>query len=168
MKWRDNVRHDSRLRRLVSPAFSARRLTLTTRELTDTLLLVIAAGYDTTVNLIDSAVTALLAGPDQLAHVRAGRATWGDVVEETLRFATGCTSVSERRWRGRKAPPPWRASSIASRTSNWPCQRLTSSRSRASSATAMPRFPSASGRNDGDGHARLPPRFGVYVQLTTY
>ena len=33
--------------------------TLTERELTDTLLLVIAAGYETTINLLDSAVTAL-------------------------------------------------------------------------------------------------------------
>jgi hypothetical protein len=36
---------------------------LTERELIDTLLLVIAAGYETTVNLIDSAITALLADP---------------------------------------------------------------------------------------------------------
>jgi cytochrome P450 len=58
---------------------------LTDRELADTLLLIIAAGYETTVNLIDNAITALLTDPDQVSHVRAGRATWGDVVEETLR-----------------------------------------------------------------------------------
>jgi 2-hydroxy-5-methyl-1-naphthoate 7-hydroxylase len=70
--------------------------TLTARELTDTLLLVIAAGYETTVNLIDSAVTALLAGPEQLAHVRAGRATWSDVVEEALRFAAPVSHMPMR------------------------------------------------------------------------
>lgn len=70
--------------------------TLTARELIDTLLLVIAAGYETTVNLIDSAVTALLADPGQLAHVRAGRATWGDVVEETLRFAAPVSHMPMR------------------------------------------------------------------------
>ncbi|MCF3172793.1 cytochrome P450 [Streptomyces sioyaensis] len=55
-------------------------------ELRDTLLLVITAGYETTVNLIDQAVAALLTHPEQLAHVRAGRAGWADVVEETLRL----------------------------------------------------------------------------------
>ncbi|MFD4370992.1 cytochrome P450 [Streptomyces sp. NPDC058486] len=54
-------------------------------ELADTLLLMISAGYETTVNVIDQAVTALLTHPEQLAHVRAGRVGWDDVVEETLR-----------------------------------------------------------------------------------
>ncbi|WP_399936744.1 cytochrome P450 [Streptomyces sp. BBFR25] len=54
-------------------------------ELRDTLLLMISAGYETTVNVIDQAVTALLTEPEQLSHLRAGRATWDDVVEETLR-----------------------------------------------------------------------------------
>ncbi|MGW2702316.1 cytochrome P450 family protein [Streptomyces sp. NPDC001340] len=60
---------------------------LTEQELLDTLLLVISAGYETTVNLLDQAVTALLTHPEQLAHVRAGRASWDDVIEETLRYA---------------------------------------------------------------------------------
>jgi 2-hydroxy-5-methyl-1-naphthoate 7-hydroxylase len=69
---------------------------LTERELTDTLLLVIAAGYETTVNLIDSAVTALLADPGQLARIREGDATWMDVVEETLRFAAPVSHMPMR------------------------------------------------------------------------
>ncbi|MCZ0990421.1 cytochrome P450 family protein [Streptomyces diastatochromogenes] len=60
---------------------------LTEQELLDTLLLVISAGYETTVNLIDQAVTALLTHPDQLAHVRGGRASWDAVIDETLRYA---------------------------------------------------------------------------------
>ncbi|WP_336049085.1 cytochrome P450 family protein [Streptomyces sp. CA2R101] len=58
---------------------------LSSAELRDTLLLMLAAGYETTVNVIDAAVTALLTDPQQLAHVRSGRYAWQDVVEETLR-----------------------------------------------------------------------------------
>lgn len=57
------------------------------KELLDTLLLIISAGYETTVNLLDQATTALLTDPGQLAHVRAGRASWDDVIEEALRYA---------------------------------------------------------------------------------
>lgn len=58
---------------------------LTEEELRDTLLLVVSAGYETTVNLIDNAIAALLTHPEQLALVRSGKAGWGDVVEEALR-----------------------------------------------------------------------------------
>ncbi|MET9404440.1 cytochrome P450 [Streptomyces sp. NPDC002935] len=58
---------------------------LSEQELLDTLVLMVSAGHETTVNLIDNAVHALLSRPEQLAHVREGRATWDDVVEETLR-----------------------------------------------------------------------------------
>ncbi|MGW0203717.1 cytochrome P450 family protein [Nonomuraea sp. NPDC003201] len=54
-------------------------------ELRDTMILMISAGYETTVNVIDQAVFAMLTSPDQLHLVRSGRATWEDVVEETLR-----------------------------------------------------------------------------------
>ncbi|MEU6526478.1 cytochrome P450 [Streptomyces sp. NPDC046924] len=57
----------------------------TDEELRDTLLLMISAGYETTVNVIDQAITALLTDPEQLGHLRAGRADWSDAVEETLR-----------------------------------------------------------------------------------
>ncbi|MEU6996017.1 cytochrome P450 [Streptomyces sp. NPDC046465] len=55
-------------------------------ELRDTLLLMISAGYETTVNVIDQAITQLLAHPDQLALLQAGKADWSDAVEETLRL----------------------------------------------------------------------------------
>ncbi|WP_244501160.1 cytochrome P450 family protein [Streptomyces sp. TP-A0874] len=58
---------------------------LTEQELIDTLLLVISAGHETTVNLLDNAVHALLTHPEQLALVRKGEVTWSDVIEETLR-----------------------------------------------------------------------------------
>ncbi|MFF4191978.1 cytochrome P450 [Nonomuraea sp. NPDC001831] len=54
-------------------------------ELRDTVNLMINAGYETTVNVIDQAVVALLTSPEQLKLVRTGRVSWEDVVEETLR-----------------------------------------------------------------------------------
>lgn len=58
----------------------------TDQELRDTLLLMISAGYETTVNVIDQAIVAMLTHPRQLDRVRAGEFTWEDVVEETLRL----------------------------------------------------------------------------------
>ncbi|MFF4863514.1 cytochrome P450 [Streptomyces sp. NPDC001231] len=58
---------------------------LTHEQLRDTLVLMISAGYETTVNAIDWGLVALLSDPDQLGHLRAGRADWDDIVEETLR-----------------------------------------------------------------------------------
>ncbi|KAB8179346.1 cytochrome P450 family protein [Microbispora catharanthi] len=57
----------------------------TDQELRDTLSLMINAGYETTVNVIDQAVFAMLTSSDQLHLVQTGQATWDDVVEETLR-----------------------------------------------------------------------------------
>lgn len=59
---------------------------LTEQELIDTLRLVIAAGYETTINAIDQGLTALLTHPAQLDLVRTGAATWDDAVDETLRL----------------------------------------------------------------------------------
>ncbi|MFE7602995.1 cytochrome P450 [Streptomyces sp. NPDC057494] len=55
-------------------------------ELIGTLLLMIIAGHETTLNLVTNAVRALCAHRDQLALVTEGRADWADVVEETLRW----------------------------------------------------------------------------------
>ncbi|MFD8211242.1 cytochrome P450 [Streptomyces sp. NPDC059695] len=55
-------------------------------ELIGTLLLMIIAGHETTLNLVTNAVRALCAHRDQLALVTGGRAGWADVVEETLRW----------------------------------------------------------------------------------
>ncbi|WP_181721797.1 cytochrome P450 family protein [Nocardia gipuzkoensis] len=59
---------------------------LTEKELVDTLMLVINAGHETTVNLLDQAIFALLTRADQRADVVEGRLAWSDVVEESLRF----------------------------------------------------------------------------------
>lgn len=59
---------------------------LSETELVDTLILMLTAGHETTVNLLDQAITAMLTHPDQLELVRSGRASWSDVIEETLRW----------------------------------------------------------------------------------
>lgn len=69
---------------------------LTETELIDTLLLVIGAGHETTVNLIGNAVQALLSHPDQLARVRGGEVPWSDVIEETLRYAPSIANLPLR------------------------------------------------------------------------
>ncbi|WP_405598980.1 cytochrome P450 [Streptomyces sp. NBC_01410] len=58
---------------------------LSDEELLYTLLLVIGAGFETTVNLIGNAVVALLTHPDQLAAVRSGEIGWDAVIDEVLR-----------------------------------------------------------------------------------
>src|SRR5690606_10516314 len=58
---------------------------LTEEELIHTLLLVISAGYETTVNLIDQAVVRILTRPELLARLRTGAFTWQSLIEETLR-----------------------------------------------------------------------------------
>ncbi|MEV5846205.1 cytochrome P450 [Streptomyces sp. NPDC051985] len=55
-------------------------------ELIGTLVLMIIAGHETTLNLITNAVRALCGHRDQLGLVRKGDASWADVVEETLRW----------------------------------------------------------------------------------
>ncbi|MFJ9711520.1 cytochrome P450 [Streptomyces sp. NPDC101234] len=55
-------------------------------ELIGTLVLMIIAGHETTLNLVTNAVRALCGHRDQLALVRKGEADWADVVEETLRW----------------------------------------------------------------------------------
>ncbi|MEU4083020.1 cytochrome P450 family protein [Streptomyces aureus] len=69
---------------------------LSEQELLDTLTLMVSAGHETTVNLLDNAVHALLTRPGQLAHVREGRAGWDDVVEETLRADAPVASLPLR------------------------------------------------------------------------
>jgi cytochrome P450 len=49
-------------------------------------LLVLGAGFETTVNLIGNAVVALDAHPDQLELLRAEPDRWGNAVEEVLRY----------------------------------------------------------------------------------
>jgi cytochrome P450 len=69
---------------------------LSETELLGTLLLVISAGFETTVNLLDQAITALLTHPAQLAAVRSQKAGWADAVEETLRLESPISVIPMR------------------------------------------------------------------------
>jgi cytochrome P450 len=58
---------------------------LTEDELTSTALLVLAAGFETTVNLIGNGAALLTAHPQQLEVLRSEPARWTNAVDEVLR-----------------------------------------------------------------------------------
>lgn len=63
------------------------RARLSEKELVDSLILLFTAGYETSVNLICTALYELLRDPAQVALVReGGTASWEDAVEEALRI----------------------------------------------------------------------------------
>lgn len=55
------------------------------QELLDSLFLMLGAGYETSVNLITSALYSLLSHPEHLDRLRAKAIDWDDIIEETLR-----------------------------------------------------------------------------------
>ena len=55
-------------------------------ELRSTAGLVLAAGFETTVNLLGNGTRLLVQAPDQLGALRTQPARWGDAVEEVLRY----------------------------------------------------------------------------------
>lgn len=59
---------------------------LSDRELKSVAGLVLAAGFETTVNLLGNAIRLIVGHPEQLAALRSGEASWLNAVEETLRF----------------------------------------------------------------------------------
>lgn len=59
---------------------------LTEEEVIGNLEALVAAGHETTVNLILATVRALLSNPEQLERIRADEVSWADAIEETLRF----------------------------------------------------------------------------------
>jgi cytochrome P450 len=58
---------------------------LSEAELTDTIFAILGAGSETTINFFDNAITALLSHPEQRELITTGRASWDDVIDETLR-----------------------------------------------------------------------------------
>lgn len=69
---------------------------LTEQELLDSILLLIGAGHETTVNLLDHAIVNLNTHPEQLALLRSGRYAWADAVEETLRHQPPIATIIMR------------------------------------------------------------------------
>ncbi|MFX4294269.1 cytochrome P450 family protein [Streptomyces bohaiensis] len=63
------------------------------QELRDSLLLLIGAGHETTVNLIDHGITNLLLHPEQRERAVNGEVSWDAVVEETLRHQAPIASI---------------------------------------------------------------------------
>lgn len=59
---------------------------LTDDELASIAILLLAAGFETTVNLIGNAVALLTEHPDQLALLQSGEAQWTTAVDEALRL----------------------------------------------------------------------------------
>ena len=59
---------------------------LTEDELTSIAMLLLAAGFETTVNLIGNGAALLTSHPDQLAALRADPSLWPNAVDEVLRF----------------------------------------------------------------------------------
>ncbi|XVX22156.1 cytochrome P450 [Actinomycetota bacterium] len=60
--------------------------TLNHEELKSTAGLVLAAGFETTVNLLGNGIALLVRHPDQLAALRRGDADWANAVDEVLRY----------------------------------------------------------------------------------
>jgi cytochrome P450 len=82
---------------------------LTERELHATVMLLLGAGFETTVNLLGNAVVALDAHRDQWEALAADPAGWPGAVEEVLRFdspvqITGRTATREVQLAGRPIP----------------------------------------------------------------
>ncbi|MEU6346279.1 cytochrome P450 [Streptomyces sp. NPDC046977] len=66
---------------------------LSDQELADSLMLIIGAGHETTVNLLDHAAVSLMSHPDQLALVTSGEVAWEQVVEEALRHEAPIATI---------------------------------------------------------------------------
>ena len=82
---------------------------LTERELRATAGLVLAAGFETTVNLLGNGIVLLTEHPDQLAALRDGRADWLNAVDEVLRYdppvlLTGRIALRETEVCGTRVP----------------------------------------------------------------
>jgi cytochrome P450 len=82
---------------------------LTERELHATVMLLLGAGFETTVNLLGNAVVLLDAHRDQWQALREDPSGWGTAVEEVLRYdspeqITGRTATSDAVVAGREVP----------------------------------------------------------------
>jgi cytochrome P450 len=65
-------------------------------ELRVNTLLLIGAGFETTVNLIGNGIVLLLRHPEQLAALRADPALWSGAVEEILRYDSPVQNTARR------------------------------------------------------------------------
>jgi cytochrome P450 len=85
---------DDLISRLAAPDDQGDRLS--DDELVAMVVILLIAGYETTVNLIATGTLLLLRNPDQLARLREDPGLIGHAVEELLRLATPVDHASER------------------------------------------------------------------------
>ncbi|MFJ3933758.1 MULTISPECIES: cytochrome P450 [unclassified Streptomyces] len=69
---------------------------LSDTELRDSLVLLIGAGHETTVNALDHGTANLLVHRDQLARVRDGEVAWDQLTEEVLRHQAPIATIIMR------------------------------------------------------------------------
>jgi cytochrome P450 len=69
---------------------------LSDEELRATAGLVLAAGFETTVNLLGSGAVLLIDHPDQLAALKAEPSLWPNAVEEVLRYESPVQNTTRR------------------------------------------------------------------------
>jgi cytochrome P450 len=81
---------------------------LTAQELASTLILMVGADSETTVSLINQAVTELLTHPGQLTTVLAQPERWDDVIKETLRLRSPIMHPDGDATRRTRPPAPFR------------------------------------------------------------
>ena len=72
---------------------------LTDDELTSIATLLLAAGFETTVNLLGNGAALLMAHADQLAALRDGTASWATATDEVLRFESPVQRTSRMAYR---------------------------------------------------------------------
>jgi hypothetical protein len=82
---------------------------LTTDELSSIAMLVLAAGFETTVNLLGNGAVLLMRRPEQLEALRAEPQGWANAVEEILRYEspvqrTGRVALRDTEVAGRRVP----------------------------------------------------------------
>jgi len=80
---------------------------LTEDELTSIAMLLLAAGFETTVNLIGNGAALLTADPSQLALLRAEPGRWGNAVEEVLRHDSPVQRTGRIALRDTKVAGEW-------------------------------------------------------------
>lgn len=85
---------------------------LSERELKATAGLVLAAGFETTVNLLSNAIRLLVEHPEQLAGLRADPSGWGNAVDEALRYdppvlLTGRSAAEDTEVAGQRVGEGW-------------------------------------------------------------
>ena len=73
-------------------------------ELVATIVLLFAAGFETTTNLIGNGLVTLLRNPDQIASPSRRSEPRPAAVEEMLRFESRCSSTPAPRWSRPRSP----------------------------------------------------------------